>query len=302
MKTTNFTRSILPIALISLTTGHLRAQTNADKFNTLFQEKDTVKLKAFLANWEKTNPDDPELYTSAVNYYFYASRQEIVSLDKKANATGLRLTDSTGKVVGYLNSNETYRPDQLSLGLAYIDKGIQKFPKRLDMRFGKCNVLQQIADYNDFATELISTVSYSATIDNNWSWTRNKKLDDGRKFMLETIQQYLHELYDTENDSLLPLMCRIGDATIRHYPDKVEILSTTAVAYTLLKNYDQAITYLQMAHKLDPKDFIVLNNLAHAYQLKGDKPNAITYYELSEKYGDAEAKQQAKKMLQTLRR
>jgi len=56
-----------------------------------------------------------------------------------------------------------------------------------------------------------------------------------------------------------------------------------------------------MAEKINPKDFMVLNNLAQAYKLKGNKPNAIKYWELTEKYGDEQAKRQAKESLQTLR-
>ncbi len=88
----------------------------------------------------------------------------------------------------------------------------------------------------------------------------------------------------------------MGNAvTIKYYPDNIEILSTTAVALTLTKDYDRALVYLKQAEKINPKDFIVLNNIAQAYKLKGDKANAIKYYDLTEKYGDAEAKEQARK-------
>ena len=40
------------------------------------------------------------------------------------------------------------------------------------------------------------------------------------------------------------------------------------------------------AKKINPKDYIVLSNIAQAYKLKGDKNNAIKYYELTVKYGD----------------
>jgi len=49
------------------------------------------------------------------------------------------------------------------------------------------------------------TIRYSVTITNDWIWSDNKKLEHGKRFMLETVQTYLKELYDTENDSLLPL-------------------------------------------------------------------------------------------------
>lgn len=295
-------KKILLAAATLLLSNVVLSQTYQEKFQLLFQKKDTSQVKKLLHEWEKSNPGDPELYTSAVNFYFSNSKQMVASLDRKQTGKGsFQLTDSSGKVAGYLNSDLSYRPDQLTLGLQYIDKGIAKFPNRLDMRFGKSYVLQQIADYETFTSEIIKTVEYSRIIKNDWLWTNNKKLDDGEHFMLETIQTYLRELYDTQNDSLLENMKQIGEATIKYYPNNVEILSTTAVANTLTKNYDAALVYLKRAEKINSKDFIVLNNIARVYKLKGDKANAIKYYVLTEKYGDEEAKETARRNIKELK-
>jgi hypothetical protein len=45
----------------------------------------------------------------------------------------------------------------------------------------------------------------------------------------------------------------------------------------------------------------VLNNIAQGYKLKGDKANAIKYYELTEKYGDERAKEDAKRNIKELK-
>ncbi len=97
-------------------------------------------------------------------------------------------------------------------------------------------------------------------------------------------------------------MKQIGDVALKYYPNNIEILSTTAVANMLTKDYDKAIGYLKHAEKLNPKDFIVLNNIAQGYKLKGDKKNAIRYYELTEKYGNAQAKEQARKIIKELKK
>jgi tetratricopeptide (TPR) repeat protein len=296
-------RPILVLILLSLGSV-VFGQSYHEKFQSLFNGggSDSDKIRSLLSEWEKTNPDDPELYTSAINFYFSNSKQTETSLSRKQSGkSSLQFTDSTGKVAGYMNSNTMYRPDQLVLAFRYIDMGIEKFPDRLDMRFGKCYVLGQIADYDGFTREIIKAVEYSTTNKNHWLWTDNKKLDNGEKFMLQTVQDYLKQLYDTENDSLLENMKRIGEVTIKYYPTNVEILSSTAVANMLTKNYDTALVYLKLAENLNPKDFIVLNNIAQGYKMKGDKANAIKYYELTEKYGDEEAKQQARKNLRELK-
>jgi len=280
----------------------LFGQTNYEKFKKLFANKDTAKIKLLLTEWEKTNPNDPELYTSAMNFYFSNSRKEIISIDKEPTAKeAIQLTDSTGKVAGYISSNMGHDPGKLSKAINYANRGIEKFPDRLDIRFGKCYVLGEIGDYENFTKEIIKTVEYSQVNKNNWLWTGNKKHEDAENSLLETIQAYLKQLYDTEDDNLLPYMIQIGEATIKYYKN-IEILSTTSVALMLTKNYDKAIGYLKIAEKMDPKDFIVLNNIAEGYRLKGDKANAIKYYELTEKYGDEGAKKQARENIRDIKK
>jgi tetratricopeptide (TPR) repeat protein len=289
------------LLFLTMLPGFVFAQSNYEQFKNLFKNNDSIKIKSLLTEWEKTNPDDPELYTSAINFYFVNSRQEIISLQSdRKNKQGFELTDSTGKVVGFLNSGMDFNREKLSKAIAYANKGIDKFPNRLDIRFGKCYILQQIEDWSNFAKELTRTIEYSQVNKNNWLWTENRQQIDGEHFFVETIQTYLKELYDTEDDNLLPYMIEIGEATLKYYHSSVEILSTTAVALMLTKNYDKALEYLQQAEKINPKDFIVLNNIAQGYKLKGDKANAIKYYRLTEKYGDEQAKQQAKENIKAL--
>ncbi len=276
-------------------------QTNYEKFKKLFENNDTTKIKSLLADWEKTNPNDPELYTSAINFYFSNSKQEVVSLDgQQKSEEGFQLTDSVEKVAGFINSNLGYNSGEVSKAIRYATTGIDKFPNRLDIRFGKCYLLQQIGDYDNFTKEVIKTVEYSQVNKNQWLWTENKKQEDGENFMLESIHSYLKQLYDTEDDNLLLNMIQIGEATLKYYNNNVEILSITAVALMLTNNYDKAIEYLKQAETINPKDFIVLNNMAQGYKLKGDKDNAIKYYKLTEKYGDEQAKQQAKENIEAL--
>lgn len=295
-------RKIFLFILLTAISNLVSGQTYYEKFKTLFQQNDTIKIASLLTEWEKMSPNDPELYTAAINYYFSNSKKEIVSVDKQQKSNeSFQLTDSTGQVAGYINSSLDYDTEKLSKAIKYANTGIDKFPNRLDIRFGKCHILQQIGDYDNFTKEIIKTIDYSQVNKNNWLWTENKKQENGESSLLESIQSYLKQLYDTEDDNLLLNMIQIGEATLKIYKSNVEILSTTSVALLLTKNYDKAIEYLKQAENINPKDFIVLNNIAQGYKLKGDKANAIKYYELTEKYGDERAKLQARRNINELR-
>lgn len=295
-------RKIFLFILLTAISNLVSGQTYYEKFKTLFQQNDTIKIASLLTEWEKMSPNDPELYTAAINYYFSNSKKEIVSVDKQQKSNeSFQLTDSTGQVAGFINSSLDYDTEKLSKAIKYANTGIDKFPNRLDIRFGKCHILQQIEDYDNFTKEIIKTIDYSQVNKNNWLWTENKKQENGESSLLESIQSYLKQLYDTEDDNLLLNMIQIGEATLKIYKSNVEILSTTSVALLLTKNYDKAIEYLKQAENINPKDFIVLNNIAQGYKLKGDKANAIKYYELTEKYGDERAKLQARRNINELR-
>jgi tetratricopeptide (TPR) repeat protein len=296
-------RSILLIVLVFLSGLASGQNTYFEKFKQYFKEQDTTKLKSLFIEWEHTNPNDPELYTSRFNYYFSISRKDIVSLSRESSSKeALQLSDSSGATAGYLTTDLSFNPNLLQKAFMIIDHGIQKFPDRLDMRFGKIYALGAIGDYSNFKKNIIQTLDYSVINKNDWLWTENEKQDDGAGFMLAAVQSYLKQLYDTEDDNLLPFMIEIGKSALKHYPDHIEILSTTSVALLLMKQYEQAILYLKHAESLNPEDFIVLNNIAQAYRMKGDKTNAIKYYELTEKYGDEGARQQAKEWIIELKK
>jgi tetratricopeptide (TPR) repeat protein len=135
---------------------------------------------------------------------------------------------------------------------------------------------------------------------NQWKWTDNKKVENPERFFLNTIQEYVVQLYNA-GDEQLGRMRRIAQAILKYYPGNVESLSNLAITYGLEGNYDKALESLLQAEKIMPRDVIVLNNIATMYERKGDKLNAIKYFELTAKHGDKEMKDAAVKKLRALK-
>jgi len=291
---------------LTLLFNQVSGQTFKQQFNDLVSKKDTVGQQQLLEKWGKTDKDDPELFVAYFNYYVSKSKKEILTLGQNPkNKEGFRIMDqdSTKKEpVGFIYGDTYYDPELLSKGFDWINKGIEKHPNRLDMRFGKIYMFGQIKDYENFTKQIIQTVDYSAVNKNKWTWADSKPLDDPREFMLSSIQNYQLQLYNTENDSLLDNMKRIAETVLKYYPDHVESLSNISIVFMLQKQYDKALAPLLKAEKLNPKDYIVLSNIAQAYKLKGDNKNAIKYYELTLKYGDDQAKKYAQGQIDELKK
>ena len=273
------------------------------EFHKYFDKKDTLKQREILAEWEKSNPKDPELFTSYFNYFFQKATKEIVTLTtNEPKGEHLVLKDSLGNTAGYFGSETSYIKELLQQGFNKIDEGIALYPNRLDMRFGKIYTLGQIKDWQKFTDEIVRTVQYSKINNNQWTWTNNKKCSDGEIFFLSSLQDYQLDLYNTKNDDLLSNMQTIALEILKIYPKHIESLSNLAITYLLTEQYDKGIEALLRAEKINPKDCVVLNNIAHGYKLQGDKQNAIKYYEKVIKYGDKKYVQYAKQQISELKK
>jgi tetratricopeptide (TPR) repeat protein len=291
---------ILPAFLLLLIAGQSFAQGYKADFDKVLEENDTAAQRQLLYKWQKTSPKDADLFIASFNYYFFASRKEIIELTAAAGkSSALEVKDSTG-AVGYMGEHIEYDHTLLKKAFKSIDSGISNWPARLDMRFGKIYALGQLENYEAFTKEIINTIEVANKLKNNWKWTAHQKLNDPERFMLGSIQEYVVQLYNVGDDQL-SRMRRIAQAVLKYYPRHVESLSNLAITYGLQGNYDKALEALLKAEKIMPQDAIVLNNIATMYERKGDKSNAIRYFELTAKHGDQSAKDEATKKLKELK-
>lgn len=280
---------LLVLALLSLSYLGWGQDFQSD-FKTYFQANDTVNQLKVLQQWEAARPHEAEWYTSCYNYHFMkAKRESMVMTTTAPQGEGLALKDSADQVAGYLGSEISFDRAELNKGLAIIDRGIQRYPNRLDMRFGKIYALGQIQDWNYFTAEILRTIQYAAINKNKWTWTNDEQKQDGKTFMLLSIQDYQIQLYNTEDDALLIHMRAIANEVLKYHPEHIESLSNLSVTYLLTGDYDKGIEALLRAEQLAPKDYIILANIAHGYSLKGAVNKAIEYYEKVALYGDASA-------------
>lgn len=278
------------------------SQNYKETFKKFSQEKDSVGQLKTLKEWETKNENESELYTSYFNYYFSISKTELISINKNSNGKdGFQIKDSVGNSAGYIQPEKYYNEKYFDKAIKYIDKGITKFPKRLDMRFGKIYILGDSENYVQFTSEIIKAIEYSNEIKNDWTWTDDKKLEDSKDFMLGSIQKYVTQLYNTGKDELLENMKNISETVLIYYPDHIESLSNVSIVYLIRKEYDKGLEYLKKAEKINPEDFVVLANIAQGYKMKNDKPNALKYYELVKKYGNTNAKKNAEENIQLLK-
>ncbi|PKP24072.1 MAG: tetratricopeptide repeat protein [Bacteroidetes bacterium HGW-Bacteroidetes-22] len=296
-------KKLLSIAFIVLFTNLIFGQDFYSDFAKFQESNDTLNQLKTLKAWEKTNPTDAELYTSYFNYYFAKSRTEMLTLTtEQPDGQVLILTDSTNKTAGYIGSQVDYAQLDLKKGIDWMNKGIEQYPDRLDMRFGKIYVLGQIKDWDNFTKEIIVAVQYSKINNNNWTWTNNETQNGIKDIFINSLQDYQVQLFNTGDDKLLINMSDIANEILKLYPDHVMSLSNLSIVYMISKDYDKALDVLIKAEKISPEDYIVLSNIANCYKENGDKIKSLEYYEKTIKYGDEQAKEYAKKQIEELKK
>jgi len=298
-------KRLLPTLLVVLCVFQLNAQNYFEKFKEYSNNRDTIRQRELLEKWENDQPKDAELYTSLFNYYFAKSRNEVVLLASgkppKGEKKVLLVKDSLNKVAGFIDSRIDFEQSNLKKAFESIETGIELYPNRLDMRFGKIYVLGQIKDWRNFTDEIIKTVNYSVINKNQWTWTLNESRGDADVFFLGALQDYQMQLYNTMDDALLKNMQEIANAVLNHYPKHIESLSNLSIAFLVEKNFEKALQPLLKAEKLNPHDFIVLNNIAYAYREMKNNKKALEYYQKVLKYGDQQAKTTAEQEINRLK-
>lgn len=296
-------RKFVGLIIVLLSPSQIFGQNFFSDFQKYLKSNDTINQLKTLEEWKINASNDPELFTCYFNYYYMKSINKIVAItSQKPEVESFPVKDSLKQKVGYIGSQVQFQFDELQKGIDKINQGISLYPNRLDMRFGEIYVYGQIKDWESFTNKIIMSIKQSSLNNNNWTWTKNEIRKDGKEFFLGNIQSYQNQLYNIGDDSLLLNMRNIANEVLKYYPNNVESLSNLSVTYLIKGEYDKGLEPLLKSEKINPKDYIILANIAQGYKMKGNKNKAIEYYEKVIKYGDDDMKDMAKQQIEELKK
>lgn len=281
---------LITLLLILLTAQYGFCQEYQTDFLKHFNTGNTKKQLKVLKKWEAEFPQDAALFTSYFNYH-------IVKAEEVAKDTSL-YPEGAGTVVVF--RSERFAIDELEKGFKKIDDGIEKYPNRLDMRFGKIFVLGHMEDWNAFTKEIIKAIEYSTKNKNKWTCTDGTGSPEDQESFLLAIRNYQIGLYDVGNDDLIDNIIEISNAVDTHYPEHVDNLITLSTCYLLKKDYDKGIDALLKAESINQNDYVILGKIAEAYKLKGDYKQAIEYYKKTYIQGNERAIAYAREQVKLL--
>lgn len=273
-------------------------------FLKLLRKKDTTAQRLFLKQWEGIGQQDPEFYVSYANYYMNMAKKEVISMKTLPPRNGeesFAITDSAGNTAGYLRSSIVMDSALSEQSLLWLNKGIARFPRRLDLLFGKVHLFGRLEQYDSFTMTLLYAIQKSVEYEFSWQWSRGEEFQDGKEFLFSTCQDYIGQLFNAEDTTAVAWIEPISLALLEIDPKNVPCTANLAVSKMMLQQWQEALIHLEKAHALDRSDNIVLANMGYCHLQLRHKSEAKKYYSLLKKSEEPQYQELAKEMLQLVK-
>ncbi len=240
-----------------------------DQVISCFKTRNYERSKKLIEDWEKEDPECPEIAVLWFNYY------SLVRMEVQSTKEG---TDDGGSG---MYPKQRYNEEDVKKAFEYLQKAIEKNPLRLDMIVGRCS-LASVAQMDKELCEYISYFIDQAKEPKPWKWSFDEdvaaeEFANPEQMIVAFVNDYITPMFDrivvceNELESIIKKEYSV-------FPNNTWVLNHYARLEMMRKNYDQAIKYLSSACKIDPSDYICKGNLGYCYEKKGDVKKAKKIY------------------------
>ncbi len=274
---------MLPIIVaLVISVSPASAADFSQRFDEAVRSGDDAQVDRSVAAWTAAEPQNPEIYVKAANYYFRKARRELISMAPRPPAKGdLSVTDSkTGKVVGTLGPQVSWDPAAASRSIELVSEATRKFPERFDIWMGLAYINRELHNFDALYAALGEALKYCTSHPTELKWKDGRPLTkDPANFIPEYVQQHIKYYFSRRNPEDNERAFRLAKLVAESYPNHPYPVNSIGVYHAERKEYAQAISYLEKAHELDPRDAIIMMNLGRNYAELHQTAKARAYYE-----------------------
>jgi|GEM_PF-6278078 len=260
---------ILVCMAVSLvfTHGTLHGNTFKETYLKLIGNRDFDKLAIHLREWEKTNSADPELFIAFFNYHIYRNSETVTVYGSDPDSPEAP------------QEKISFKKDDVMTGIHYLDEGLKLYPARLDMHMGIISMLGEIEDYEKQKNHIIIMIRLVPVYHDSWLWSDGAVVDDFDEKFQNEIQNRI-TVYMSLNDILPFQYARdISLEMIKLYPRTIWWYNNIASFHMHDNDMTAALKYFKMGEAIDPKDEIIIYNIAYCFEMMKELPQAVIYYE-----------------------
>lgn len=272
-----FVKTFLLMVLAVAAFSQSRAASYWEEYQALLKEDGPgPKLRKFLDEGAATHADNPDYYAAAANYECKAASALLIST-KPAAKGDLVLTDKkTGKPVGSISLGGENSPEIPPKAVKILEEGIKRFPWRADIALGLAN-LQFKSDNPKACTATLLGLLATAQKDHSaLRWMGDAPLPaPAQKFIPNSVYDYCAKLYKLDTPDTDACCRQLCGELVRDYPGNPKPLNLLAALASSDHKPEESLQWLQKAHAADPKDALVLMNLAETSRKLGKTNEAV---------------------------
>lgn len=258
-----------------------------------------VGIETLLDRWGNAYPDDVNMLLGKFSYYFSKSQSTSIVQKDQDKFLGekpvLSLKDSTGRKVNYFQ--ETSYDDEL-FGQAQksLEKAIQLYPDRLDLRFMKAaSLIGYEKESPDMALSCLKgLVTYNGSQHPKWIYPGTEKVDDD--FFSSAVQEYCYLFFSYGTPATYEAFKELSSTMLSYRPDDVLFLDNMG-SYYLVARHDNktALKYYTKVLKIKKDDLTAIKNIILMARNSKDEKLEKKYLPLLIKYSDSESEKLASK-------
>lgn len=265
-----------------------------------------VGIETLLDKWESAFPEDLDMLEAKFAYYYTSCRvSQTIDLPQPkylGQAPVVALKDSLGVSHNYF---EDYIYDEETFGKAvsYLDKAIQTYQNRLDLRFIKAAAyLEYEKESPDMTLSFLKGLAdYNGQSHPKWEYPEYDSVsaDDFISFM----QDYCGSFYQLGTPSGWEAFKSLSEKMLQYYPKNTLFMTNIGTYYFAYKKDNKAaLKQYNAVLKIKPDDYTAIKNCVLLARSQKDVKLQKKYLPMLVKYSpDETEKTQAQAMLSALK-
>lgn len=224
-----------------------------------------VGIETLLDRWAAAYPDDVQMLTGKFSYWFSKSQTlQLVPKDQQkflGENPAVVLKDSTGANVNYFQET-MYDDEMFGEAQKALEKAIQLYPDRLDLRFLKvASLIGYEKESPDMAlSSLKSLMIYNATQHPKWEYPGVEKVDN--EFFSAALQEYCYLFFRYGTPATYEAFKELSQQMLTYEPKNVLFLDNIG-SYWLVARKDNktAMKYYSKVLKIKADDLTAIKNI-----------------------------------------
>lgn len=167
----------------------------------------------------------------------------------------------------------------LAKAASYWKRAIRLDPRRLDLRFNLARLYQSLGDFENQYAVLAQAVQYSEKNRKKMGWDQGEELPEAPSELFpEVLQECAVHYFDLKTPPGDEKAFRLMRLSITYFPKHPYAYNSIAVYFFNKGDLPHALKYFLIANRKDPRDSLILGNIACLMEGMGKKDEAGIFW------------------------